>query len=333
MSASQRSWPCLLLALSLVVAAPAASHADSPVLGGDCGVLDTELLDSSPHLLDTTVQISPCDYIVEHMSPGALEIWTDGNAGGSSIYSEIFAYEMASQCEDAILLKTETEILYLDPNGKITDLLLEIDGVKIGVSVTRAFTWPLGTPLTLARATELLTDKLEDILLSSANVAPEDAWGKQILSVETPTVEDKATLLAAYAALDPAVTADTICWVLATEGNDEFIYVSAEPVCEPTAVPTAGPFAALHAAYPNPFNPRTTLSFDLAQDSAVSLVVYDLSGRRVNVLLDHEPAQRGRNEIVWRGCDEAGRRLSSGVYFYRLDAGAYSATGRVVLLQ
>lgn len=333
MSAPNRHWPAVLLALCLVVTAPARTLADSTVTDGDCGVLDTELLDALPHLVDTTVLINPCDYVEEYMSAGATEIWTDGNAGGSSIYSEIFAYEMANQCEDAVLLKTETEIAYLDPNGKITDLLLEIDGVKIGVSVTRAFTWPLGTPLTSARATELLTDKLGDILLSSANVAPEDAWQKQILTVETPTVEDQATLLAAYAALDPSVTADTICWVIATEGDDEFVYISADPVCDPSAVPDAGASARLLAAYPNPFNPRTTLSFDLARAGTVSLFVYDLSGRVVEVLLDQEVAQAGRNEVVWRGVDETGRGLSSGVYFYRLDAGEYSETKRMVLLK
>lgn len=326
-------WPSTLLTLCLLVTGPAWTLAYSPVTGGDCGTLDTELLDSLPHLTDTTVLLNPCDYVEDYMSAGATKIWTDGNAGGSSIYSEIFAYEMASQCEDATLLKTETEIVYLDPNGKITDLLLEIDGVKIGVSVTRAFTWPLGTPLSSARATELLTDKLSDIQLSSANVAPEDAWEKQILTVETPTVEDQATLLAAYAALDPSVTADTICWVIATEGDDDFIYVSGEPVCDPSAVPDAGAGATLLAAYPNPFNPQTTLSFDLAQAGPVSLFVYDLTGRVVDVLLDQEPAQAGRNEVVWRGVDQTGRGLSSGIYFYRLDAGAYSETKRVVLLK
>ena len=165
-----------VLALLVVAAVPTASLADSSIQDGDCGILDTELTDGLPHLLDTTVLVNTCDCVPDYMSPGGYEIWTDGNAGGSSIYSEIFAYEMANQCEDAVLLKTENEIVYTDPQGKITDLLLEIDGVKIGVSVTRAFIWPLGTPLTSERAEEILTDKLGDVLLSSANVAAEDKW-------------------------------------------------------------------------------------------------------------------------------------------------------------
>ena len=264
------------------------------------------------------------------MSPGATEIWTDGNAGGSSIYSEIFAYELASQCEDAILLKTENEILYIDPQGKMTDLLVEIDGVKTGVSVTRAFIYPLGTPLTLDRAEELLADKLGDVLISSANVAPADQWQKQILVVETPTVEDKAQLIAAYAGLDPAVKADTICWVMATEGDDGFLYTGPDPVCDLSAVPGKGVVAALGDAYPNPFNPQTTIAFEMPNEQAVSLSIFDVSGRLVDVLIDNEIAAQGRNEVVWRGRDSGGRVAPAGVYFYRLETGSFSETKRMV---
>ena len=333
MGTPNRRLPAVLIVLGLVLTCPSAALADSTIVGGQCGILDTELTDPSPHLLDTTILVNTCDYVPQYMSPGAAEIWTDGNAGGSSIYSEIFAFEISSQCEDAILLKTENEILYIDPQGKMTDLLVEFDGVKIGVSVTRAFIYPLGTPLTAERAQEILADKLGDVLISSANVAPEDRWQKQILVVETPTVEDKALLIAAYADLAPAVKADTICWLMATEGEDEFLYTSADPVCDPTAVPGPVAAAVLGDAYPNPFNPHTTISFDLRSERPVSLFVYDLSGRLVDVLLDDEMARQGRNEVVWRGKGLDGRRLPSGTYFYRLEAGEWSQTRRMMLVK
>ena len=333
MGSMNRSLLASMMALGLLAASPIVTLADSTVVGGDCGILDTELTDASPHLVDTTILLNTCDYVVEYMSPGALEIWFDGNAGGNSIYSEIFAYEMANQCEDATLLKTENEILYLDPQGKMTDLLLEIDGLKIGVSVTRAFIWPLGTPLTPERAEELLVDKLGDVLLSSANVAPEDQWQKQILAVETPTVDDMATVIAAYAGLDPAVKADTICWVMATEGDDDFLYIAADPVCDPSAVPQTSAVVALGDAYPNPFNPQTTISFDLRSERPVSLSIYDLSGRLVDVLLEDEKGRQGLNKVVWRGRDQAGRHLPSGTYFYRLEAGGFVETKSMVLVK
>lgn len=68
--------------------------------------------------------------------------------------------------------------------------------------------------------------------------------------------------------------------------------------------------------YPNPFNPRTTLRFDLARAGRVELAVYDLQGRRVRVLVSAALAA-GRHEIVWDGLDGQGRTLSSGVYFAR----------------
>jgi len=333
MGTLNRHLPVAVMALGLLATSPAVTLADSTIVSGECGILDTELVDPSPHFLDTTILINTCDYVPEYMSPGATEIWTDGNAGGSSIYSEIFAFEMASQCEDAILLKTENEILYIDPQGKITDLLVEIDGVKIGVSVTRAFIYPLGTPLTLDRAEEILADKLGDVLISSANVAPEDQWQKQILVVETPTVEDKTQLIVAYASLDPAVKADTICWVMATEGDDDFLYTGPDPECDLSAVPGTGVVEALGDAYPNPFNPQTTIAFEIPRQELVALRVFDMAGRLVKELITAEPHTPGRHEVVWNGRDDSGRQVASGTYFYRLEAGQYSETKRMVLIK
>ena len=84
---------------------------------------------------------------------------------------------------------------------------------------------------------------------------------------------------------------------------------------------------------PNPFNSQTTISFDLSSEMAVGMHVYDVSGRFVDVLLDDEIAAQGRNEVVWQGRDQAGRQLPSGTYFYRLTAGGYSETRRMVLVK
>lgn len=74
---------------------------------------------------------------------------------------------------------------------------------------------------------------------------------------------------------------------------------------------------ALHANYPNPFNPQTTLRFDIARAGQVSLEIYDLAGRRVITLVnEHLPA--GAHQRQWEGRDELGRTLSSGVYYGRL---------------
>jgi hypothetical protein len=76
------------------------------------------------------------------LTAGGLEMILDGNAGGSSVYSEVFAFEWLARCELATLIKTETEIVYTDPMSKKADILVELDGRKVGVSVTRAVTFP-----------------------------------------------------------------------------------------------------------------------------------------------------------------------------------------------
>lgn len=89
---------------------------------------------------------------------------------------------------------------------------------------------------------------------------------------------------------------------------------------------------ALGQNHPNPFNPHTTISFILPDEAAVSLFVYDISGRLVNALVNGEVANQGRNEVIWRGVDRLGRPCPSGTYFYRLQAGEYVETRRMTLL-
>jgi hypothetical protein len=87
------------------------------------------------------------------------------------------------------------------------------------------------------------------------------------------------------------------------------------------------------AVFPNPFNPQTTIAFDLPQRVAVSLHIFDIAGRLVKELINAEELSPGRHEVVWNGRDDAGRQVASGTYFYRLEAGSYSETKRMVLIK
>jgi hypothetical protein len=91
------------------------------------------------------------------------------------------------------------------------------------------------------------------------------------------------------------------------------------------------PPATLAPCFPNPFNPRTTIVFEIPAPEAVSLRVFDLSGRLVKGLVTAEVRSAGRHEVVWNGRDDAGRRVASGTYVYRLDAGDFSEARRMVL--
>jgi hypothetical protein len=89
---------------------------------------------------------------------------------------------------------------------------------------------------------------------------------------------------------------------------------------------------ALEQNHPNPFNPTTTISFTLPEKLKAELVVFNLSGQRIRTLLNElQPA--GPNQVVWNGRDDHGIPVSSGVYFYRLKAGRYMQTRKMVLLK
>jgi len=210
--------------------AGAGGSSEVPLTGfgtitGACGVIDAMQIESAdPIVYRDTIDFGMDIYDREKLSPGGKVIFDMGNLGGSSLESEIISYEVLYRCELADLLKTESEIAYTDPMGKKTDLLVWIDMFKLGVSVTRAYAFPPNDPYTEQQAHDLLLKKLSDIQLSTTNVAPEDAWPKQILHVLAYTPTHADAMEAAYATLDASVRADTILWLTVTEGNDEFIY-------------------------------------------------------------------------------------------------------------
>lgn len=102
----------------------------------------------------------------------------------------------------------------------------------------------------------------------------------------------------------------------------------ASPVAEgiPGAIVLAG-------NYPNPFNPTTTIVFELPAQEPVGLYVFDIKGRRIRTLLNGEAQPAGSHRTVWNGCDDAGRQVASGTYLLRLEAGGQMETKRAVLLK
>lgn len=84
----------------------------------------------------------------------------------------------------------------------------------------------------------------------------------------------------------------------------------------------------LHQNYPNPFNPTTTLSFVLPHSSLITLKVYDILGQEVKLLLDNERLEQGNHKIEF----DAGE-LPSGVYFYRIFAGEFVETKKMLFVK
>ena len=70
-------------------------------------------------------------------------------------------------------------------------------------------------------------------------------------------------------------------------------------------------------AYPNPFNPTTTIDFSIPSDSEINLSIYNIKGQKVKTLAN-EQLERGNHSVVWHGKDKYGKAVGSGVYFYKL---------------
>jgi len=83
---------------------------------------------------------------------------------------------------------------------------------------------------------------------------------------------------------------------------------------------------------PNPFNPTTTIRFSVASDTRVRLIVYDVAGRRVRTLVD-ENRKADVYKLVWDGHNDAGQPVATGVYFYRMTAGKFTQTRKMLLLK
>ena len=84
--------------------------------------------------------------------------------------------------------------------------------------------------------------------------------------------------------------------------------------------------------YPNPFNPSTEIRFSLPEQANVNLTVYDLTGRLIATLVNTSMAP-GTHRVTWNGVDDAGRQVSSGVYFYLMKAGPFMTARKMLLLR
>ncbi len=85
--------------------------------------------------------------------------------------------------------------------------------------------------------------------------------------------------------------------------------------------------------FPNPFNPRTVIAFDLPAAARVNLRVYDVAGRLLRTLIASTTYDEGHHEAAWDGRDESGVMAAAGVYMYRLEAGDHVESRPMVLVK
>jgi len=85
--------------------------------------------------------------------------------------------------------------------------------------------------------------------------------------------------------------------------------------------------------YPNPFNPTTRINYSLASSEEVSLEVFNINGQRVRSLLKSKKMVPGRHFVEWDGKNNSGASVASGTYFYRIEAGDFVKTAKMLLLK
>ena len=110
-------------------------------------------------------------------------------------------------------------------------------------------------------------------------------------------------------------------------GNVQVISITSES--DNTITPAV---TALKGNYPNPFNPETTISFDLAKDSFVNIEIFNIKGQKVKTLIS-EQYKAGNHNVIWNGIDDNGRNVSSGVYFYKMSTENYNSINKMILMK
>ena len=113
--------------------------------------------------------------------------------------------------------------------------------------------------------------------------------------------------------------------------TDAVLNESAQSVgaVEVAAIPAS---FALDQNYPNPFNPSTTVRYQIPNDANVALDIYNLQGQKIRTLVSKEQ-KAGYYSVVWDGRNEAGQTVSSGLYLYRVQAGSFVATHKMLMIK
>lgn len=178
---------------------------------------------------------------------------------------------------------------------------------------------------------DLDNDRLKDILMSfdrgelmalRSISTPED--GDPVMALEVG--EERFMILEMNNIQDTNLDLDTLIDNLNAESTGDDLIVD-----QPREVVAARP-AGIVSTAPNPFNPKTTVSYYLPEGGRVEVVVFDISGRMIARLVDQTVAA-GEHSVDWTGVDSRGSKVASGVYFVRMKTGRVVDTQRVIMIK
>jgi hypothetical protein len=268
------------------------------------------------------------------------------SAGGEGlIYAVYLGTDSLSAAVDSFTVQDDTLLVWPQELPLFTDLVWRVRATNGRDSRFNLLGWhwfrTSATPVELARLEA--TGEVERVTVRWATSREEDHLGFHVWRSEevaagspeyqritgefVPPVEGTRGV---YEYLDEAVEGGAaylyrIEAVDRSGGSEFFGPVRGAPLSRPFIL-------ALAQNHPNPFNPATTISFELPRASAVRLTIYDVSGRPVRRLLD-QVLGAGALEVTWDGRDDSGIEVGSGAYFYRLAVGDRRLVRKMLLVR
>jgi uncharacterized repeat protein (TIGR01451 family) len=171
-----------------------------------------------------------------------------------------------------------------------------------------------------------LVISLEGVDLAGT-LGPETNHGDVVFTVRPLPIEDQ---IDGYVENTASITFDFNDPVVTNTVINTFL----DDPCLATAVPH-DPLPTsnyLGSNFPNPFNPRTTITYGLAKQGRVTIAIYNVNGALIRTLVS-EDKPAGWYDVNWDGRDQGGRQVASGIYFSQMRAGSFSDSKKLVLLK
>ncbi len=172
--------------------------------------------------------------------------------------------------------------------------------------------------------------QVEDCFWDIETSGQDESYGGTGLSTIEMHVQD-TYIQAGWDFMEESFNGDEDIWGINPSENSGYPFLAWEGYVDTddTLVPDVSR-TVLHANYPNPFNPTTTISFSVKQGESAKLEIYNVKGQRVKT---YPEFKAGSHQVVWRGNNDTGKPVASGVYLYRLTDRKTSQIRKMLLLQ
>lgn len=242
----------------------------------------------------------------------------DGLAIVGAHYDEVVAYRSGSAY--VFDVATGQQLRKISPNdGEVIEEFGRAVALDHGLAVVGAhFDDDNGSQSGSAYLFDATTGQQLDKLLPHDG-GPNDAFGFAV------DVANGVAIVGAYLDDDAGLNSGSV-YVTALDPGD-LVITSANPISVPRRSDRIG------SVHPNPFNPTTTVEFEMRVGGATSLAVFNLRGELVRTLLGSVELPAGRHAATWNGTDDHGRMVASGVYFVRLRTPEGTGHRKVALIK